>query len=434
METVRPSPIVRSHGGAAVVMVQASPEAEAICNKSSLGVVDLLRPYSFVDEKFQLTTVGEPYQLKGFALRFVHTSEFTELAADAADAHLQRLLSSYDCAAELAETEKLDLPLPEGPAPSLPPLRSGSTQWITAFREQLAGALRNSEGASLDHPVSCVLVASALQPKVTSVFNALLSHVNLTPVIAEGVADPGFARSYILLHDASDPSADMGAAQAALAEASRAFGAAACHLLTINTREANQPLPADIWTSARPLHHSPPAGSKREAAGGLPGESPLSEGDVTNLQALIEGPLTKQILGSLQSRVVALSSTVKAARAGLQNKLRSWLGSKSHGHSGPSAVSTGRGEGSVRYVCGSIEAQTRQLADCAYLLGDYSTALTAYRQVSGAASTRTQHLSTHPPSSPLTLLTHAPSHPLTCRPRVSSREIRPTGTTHVPWR
>ena len=291
-------------------MVQASPEAEAICNKSSLGVVDLLRPYSFVDEKFQLTTVGEPYQLKGFALRFVHTSEFTELAADAADAHLQRLLSSYDCAAELAETEKLDLPLPEGPAPSLPPLRSGSTQWITAFREQLAGALRNSEGASLDHPVSCVLVASALQPKVTSVFNALLSHANLTPVIAEGVADPGFARSYILLHDASDPSADMGAAQAALAEASRAFGAAACHLLTLNTREANQPLPADIWTSARPLHHSPPAGSKREAAGGLPGESPLSEGDVTNLQALIEGPLTKQILSSLQSRYVALAASL----------------------------------------------------------------------------------------------------------------------------
>ena len=37
-------------------------------------------------------------------------------------------------------------------------------------------------------------------------------------------------------------------------------------------------------------------------------------------------------------------------------------------------------DGSVKYVCGSIEAQTRQLADCAFLLGDYSTALSSYRQ------------------------------------------------------
>lgn len=88
------------------------------------------------------------------------------------------------------------------------------------------------------------------------------------------------------------------------------------------------------------------------------------------------------MIESLQSRVVALSSTVKAARAGLQNKLRSWLGGRSahHGHIGGS-IGGGLGrEGGIRYVCGCIEAQTRQLADCAFLLGDYATALSAYRQ------------------------------------------------------
>ena len=60
---------------------------------------------------------------------------------------------------------------------------------------------------------------------------------------------------------------------------------------------------------------------------------------------------------------MALSSTVKAARAGLQNKLRSWLGGRSTAHaSSPTASASG----SVRYLCGTIEAQTRQLADCAY--------------------------------------------------------------------
>lgn len=34
----------------------------------------------------------------------------------------------------------------------------------------------------------------------------------------------------------------------------------------------------------------------------------------------------------------------------------------------------------MRYTCGSVEAQTRQLADFAFLLGDYASALVAYRQ------------------------------------------------------
>ena len=102
-----------------------------------------------------------------------------------------------------------------------------------------------------------------------------------------------------------------------------------------------------------------------------------------HLPCVLAAPVDVQVIASLQTRVAALSSTVKAARTGLQNKLRSWLGGRSthHGHgSAPLPVSGSTREGSVRYVCGSIEAQTRQLADCAFLLGDYGTALTAYRQ------------------------------------------------------
>ena len=58
----------------------------------------------------------------------------------------------------------------------------------------------------------------------------------------------------------------------------------------------------------------------------------------------------------------------------------------------------------MRYVCGSIEAQTRQLADCAYLLGDYSTALTAYRQGEWC-SKHARTIIIHPP----TLITTHPS-------------------------
>ena len=37
----------------------------------------------------------------------------------------------------------------------------------------------------------------------------------------------------------------------------------------------------------------------------------------------------------------------------------------------------------ARYTYGTIEAQTRQLADCAFLLSDYQTALTYYRAAGG---------------------------------------------------
>jgi len=76
--------------------------------------------------------------------------------------------------------------------------------------------------------------------------------------------------------------------------------------------------------------------------------------------------------------VVALSSTVKAARAGVANKLRTFFGgSMASGKATGASSTTGTGE-AIKYLCGSIEAQTRQLADCAFLLGDYAIALKAY--------------------------------------------------------
>ena len=62
----------------AVVMVQATPEAEAICQKNQLSAVDLLRPFGNVEKAFDVTTVGEQYRLRKFAMRFVHTNEFKE--------------------------------------------------------------------------------------------------------------------------------------------------------------------------------------------------------------------------------------------------------------------------------------------------------------------------------------------------------------------
>lgn len=281
--------VLRTHGCAAVVMCQGTEEAEAICQKNKLSVAELFRPLTTIQKAFTITTVSDPYRLQGFHLRFVHTTELKEFANDQAEMALTRLINTFDCSSELREAEKRDLRPPDGPAPPLPLLRSSSNAWLDSFREQLATSLRNSEGASLDHPVGCILVASAAQPKPVDVFKAQLAAANQAPVLAEGVADPSLPRTYILLHDASNPHADLAKAQHALAEISRAFGAASCHLLTINSRTAEQPPPKDIWTAAKPKFMS------TSAVEPLPADAPLADSDVAALRVVVEDHVVQQV-------------------------------------------------------------------------------------------------------------------------------------------
>ena len=84
--------LTRSYAPTAVLMVQGTADAEAACQKSGMGVVDLLRPFTRVSSTFRIATVGEPYEMHGCKFRFVHTTEFREVASDTAEQHLTRLL------------------------------------------------------------------------------------------------------------------------------------------------------------------------------------------------------------------------------------------------------------------------------------------------------------------------------------------------------
>ena len=102
----------------AVIMVLSTPEAEAICQKSGMSVTDLFRPYTVINDlnsaphpipvsplktnacvtsetapnalppsecsharflslpSVTVQTLGDPYRIRNFELRFVHSSEF----------------------------------------------------------------------------------------------------------------------------------------------------------------------------------------------------------------------------------------------------------------------------------------------------------------------------------------------------------------------
>lgn len=283
---------VARHAAAALVMVQATRDAEAVCQKSNLSAVDVMRPYGQVDKIFHVSTVGEQYALRNFSMRFVHSSEFRTVDQANAERHLTRLMESYDCSSELSDaqaSERSSLPVS---SPSMPSQPSITTPWLSGFRTQLAVSLRHSDGASLDHPVGCVLLASVREPKLVNVFNSLASSATLAPVISDGSADPAMPRTYVLLHDVSDGASSDAEAQKALAEISRAFGPSACHLLPFNSRKPDESHAMDIWTAARPVMHTTPPTS---APNHLPSGSPISAEDADNVKKLVDGPIATQV-------------------------------------------------------------------------------------------------------------------------------------------
>lgn len=276
--------VMRAHG--AIVLVQATTDAEALASKSGLTVADLLRPFTFAN----LSVLGVPCQLDSFT--FMSMPEFEEVDIETADANMSRLLSAYDCATELAQVERSELVHHS----HVPVDQSGRTpsSVIHAFREQLAGVLlRNDAGAPLDHPVCCLLVASAVQSSPVGVFDALESIATMMPVVADGFAEPGFPRSYVLLHDTADAAASASVAQSALAEASHRFGPAVCHLVSINSRNSFSLLPRRIGAPVHPRHCTPRE-TLADASPWLSDHSLLTVENVHELREFIRGPLARQ--------------------------------------------------------------------------------------------------------------------------------------------
>ena len=348
--------------GAAVVMVLATPEAEAMCAKNGLRLVEMFRPFQTVQNpNLSVQTTGEPYRMRQFRMCFETAAEIREVPHERAEQQIMETIATHgaDSAASPPGGGGTDA------------LAATLSPWWTAFREVLVRSLRHAEHAGTDHPVAVLLVAGANQPTPGAELTGLTSAANLPPLLRSGLADPLLARSYLLLHDESE-AADSRRSQElltrsgeALQEISRAFGASACHLITINSAGERAPLPAGVW----------PAHSANE------GGALLSHEDIDRVSSFVRGSLCRLVMTALQQRVHQNALIVKEKRTGLKNTLRSWLGGRKGGDATPSPTgAAGAAAGaSPRQAAGSIETYMRQLADFAFMLGDYGTALGQYR-------------------------------------------------------
>ena len=242
-----------THDPRAVIMILSTTEADALAAKSGLSLVDLFRPFGEVDEPgVQVQTVGEPYRLRKFSMRFVHGQDMRPVPAEVAERHLTQLISTYEGDADAVAPGKRSS-ASEGAA-EIKSIATPDNPWFDAFRAHLLASLRHAEHATVDHPVGALLISHSTQPHPASALQALWDASNLPAVLRDGLADQAVAKAYLLLHDVSAHGPVDGNAEcaAALADLTRSFGAAASKLLPLNSRADGKPPPPDLWSALRP--------------------------------------------------------------------------------------------------------------------------------------------------------------------------------------
>eukprot|EP00887_Chlorella_sp_A99_P001561 scaffold8.g1561.t1 len=402
------------------VAVCTSPAANELClQQNGLTFAELLRPFGILRQLNGTvgvpvrTTAEHPLRLHSWALRFYDAATMFQPAPEAADSHLREVLAA--AAADASSSEVLDV------AELTEQVRGGGdpTPWYSAYHAEFLRLLAFGEHEAVDHPLACLLVLPAdQQGDLVAAFKELRQQqLAQLPALAGGLAEPRLLIQHVLLHDA----AAMG--EAALEGMPNKLHylssvlSSTVHLLTINSAAAAGDSPGSPG-SPRPA--MPPAfwsallrPTLAGGGAGEPGERPpapahglggvLSRPDVEGLSQFVQELAVRGLIPHMEARIRSLSQHVASTRKGLRNQLRSLLWRKgSGGFSAAAAMGSlgslldapqaaqpatpptaaaadagaaaGGGASNVTYPHSTVEAQMRQLADLALMLGDTETA------------------------------------------------------------
>ncbi|XP_024543290.1 trafficking protein particle complex subunit 8 isoform X1 [Selaginella moellendorffii] len=347
-----------------VVMVLASPRAEAACRKNNLGFVDLLRPFCFLDRvNVPVRTASEtPYRLQEFRLRLFYASEIRATPIELAE---QQLLDVVNEAA-LDEIQGDDLRAQSSIESVHRAMQSESTlSWFQKYSTAFARTLAFSEHEAFDHPVACLLVVSSNDENPLDVFASLSDVTNLPSLLKDGAMDPRILRHYVVLHDNQDGPSDR--ANEMLQNFAGTLDVNDCSLIRINSSPLDNGSPVeDIWSSSMPRY---------KISDNLKTGCCLQINDVDEIQRFVIDLCQKHIIPYMEQKVRYLNQQVAATRRGLKNQLKNlwWRKKDSEYPDTPS--------GNV-YTYNSVESQIRVLADYSFMLQDYDLAVSNYRLLS----------------------------------------------------
>ncbi|DAZ94437.1 TPA: hypothetical protein N0F65_002755 [Lagenidium giganteum] len=363
-----------------VVLTCTTAEVERIAQKNNLAFADLLNGFAQIGQAdTPIRSVNHQVTLPDFNFRFIDSSQFgplplqeaTRMLTDAVarrppatagviDLDIPRVLSVEDVPTYLRVIGASDNPEP------LP--------WYREFKHTLLDTFRCEEYSMMCQPAAMLLVVSSTEGNPRHCFEQLGHNRNLPPVFHQGLYDANIPKYYLVLHDSCETegtSIDPDAIFRNL-NISSSYGA----VLRINSRPTDTPTEtnAGIWNT-HPYVRPPLFPSNleiypvvSEAHGCI-----LSDEDLARVHSFVHDFGLRFVLPSLESRIFQLNEVVSAMKKGVKNVFKSWLRK-------PKDLSTRSSSNStVLYKYDSIEAQTRLLADTAFMVRDYELALQMYR-------------------------------------------------------
>lgn len=392
---------------APVVLTCTTPEVERIAQKNNLSFADLLSGFSMVAQAdAPLRSVNHQLTLPEFNFRFVSATQFGTLGLQDATRLINEEVmrnppsngnNTTTTRSSFSGASTIDLDIPKvtsvddvpvylraiGVAPdggSNAPPNTDPLPWYREFKRTLLDTFRCEEYSMLCHPAALLLVASSTDGNPRHCFEELAAARNLPPVFLQGLYDPSIPKYYLVVHDnfeaegtSIDPEAILQSLQ---------LPGVAGSVLRINSLspEHANPQNASIFTShpyvRRPLFPGN-VGSfpmMTDSVGGL-----LSSDDLMRVNAFVREFGLRFVLAALEARILQLNEVVSAMKKGVKNVFKSWL--RKPKDLSARTSSSSNSNSSVTYRFDSIEAQTRLLADTAFMVHDYELALQMYRLV-----------------------------------------------------
>ncbi|KDD73196.1 hypothetical protein H632_c2438p0, partial [Helicosporidium sp. ATCC 50920] len=302
-----------------VIMVQASPEVDAMCLESNgMSFVELLRPFGTIRELngaagVPIRTVAEQsVRLHSWRLRFFAGWEMSQHPLEACDAHLRAVLDraveeaaagsralraqsswasegAHGTEGEALEASDLgsdsgseDTTEDDGEkteSSSRQPSRAPDsapdpTPWFASYREEFLRLLQFTVHEARDFPVACVLaLPSNTAGDLAQAFEMVHLQSARPPLLQAGVMDARMPRHYLLVHDARQGLGSIQRLEKAVADLQARVGAPA-HLLVVNSREDGGPVGREASFWARSVFPSLGDGGGRVGGGrGLGGEA-----------------------------------------------------------------------------------------------------------------------------------------------------------------
>ena len=415
-------------------MCATTPSVEEICSKNNVNLVQLLQPFSQLDNIRiypYKTESGQssPKQITSLSLKFVSIYEISEIAQESSDKYLAEYcrklapkapiqlthLKSHkrkeqqqqqeedkksindddddNSALRICSVSDVDRFFISNPDP---------TPWFSLYQKKFLSTLQFNDYEFLDAPIGIMYIASTRDDDPVEKLKKLSSKSNLPSKFKNGIYSSEMHKVFILLHDKHD--IDLRSrVQFLFQNVCKSFDGYSCKLLHINSNNFNNPnydnidlwqqyinndginieqypLPKSIIENYNNTH------CKRSWSKGknyyINNKTNkhgiyLSDQDISVLTQFVSDFCIYGIIPFIEKKISKLYLSISKQRRGTINTFKTWIRSTKIK---PHIEERLKKQNCIPiYQLHTIESQIRQLADLSFIFQQYHLALDHYK-------------------------------------------------------